>query len=457
MEETSTGTPHPVIVNDKHHGDDHQVPPPHTPAETIDTSADIASFLVSDAAESIVSAAIESLGWVLLEYSADKPYVRPGAGVSVGYFVSARATDRDFTTYLTASTEKIDNSEAVLTFEDPEGIITKPIYVWQFPNDPALPSLAQATNVESMREVWPDREGLEAAIVVYRPTRRAVIEYKENGESFGFGKVLHPETAAELVRRTNAISQGDAPVPGIIYATDTGLVVSETVKGQPLSNLIAFEPEQAIGKIAELEACLDAIPDAVLGLDKHASWTDRVDSYANSTKELMPAYADDVDRVRNWIASVVDNDKQPTVATHGDFFEANILVDDDGKLTLIDLDHVGPGKRNDDWACMLAHVSVLPFLTEDHWVEAEADEPYRERLELLNPGGMRCPYYPRSEEVLERWCEYLETRTDAHDLYARAAAVCLSMASNADVNGSPREAEARMRRVMWWMDRGRSL
>lgn len=421
----------------------------------IDSSADIASFLVSDDARSIVSAAIESLGWALIDYTTDKPYIRPGAGVSVGYFVSARATDRDFTTYLTASTEKVDNSAAVLTFNDPEGIIPVPIYVWQFPNDPALPALAQATNVAAMTQLWPQRKELEASVVVYRPTRRAVIEYKSEGVSFGFGKVVHPEKAAELVRRTHAVAQGEAPVPAILYASDAGLVVSETATGQPLSNLIAFDADAAIDCISALEASLDALPDDVLSLDRHPSWTDRVHSYARSSKELLPESAADIDAVVEWISDVVaDADALPDVASHGDFFEANILVDDAGTLTFIDLDHVGPGKRNDDWGCLLAHVSVLPFLTEDQWVSAAPDEPFRDRLEQLNPGGMRCSFYPRSEEVLERWCEYLEQRTDARDLYARAAAVTLSMVSNADVNGALREARARMRRAVWWMERG---
>ncbi len=426
--------------------------------ERIDSSAQIAAFLVSEAAESIVAAALETLGWELIEYKADKPFVRPGAGVSVGYFVTARGSDRDFTTYLTASTENVKTENAVLTFEDPEGIVVDPIYVWQFPHDPALPALAQATNIEAMQQVWPEIKDLSANVVVYRPTRRAVVEYQSEGKSFGFGKVLHPPTAAELVRRTNAVAQGDAPVPSIIHSTDDGLVVSETAKGQSFSNLIAFEPERAIRMIKDLEASLDALPAEVAELDKHSSWADRIQHYSASVAELMPTYADDIKRATAFVQATIEMDLAgPDVATHGDFFEANVLVDDDGQLTLIDLDHVGPGKRNDDWGCLLAHVSVLPFLTEDQWVEAAEDEPYRERLEQLNPGGMRCPFYPRSEEVLEEWCKYLETRTDAYDLYARATAVSLSMAANADVNQAPREAEARMRRVLWWMDKAKNV
>ena len=423
---------------------------------TIDTNAEVAAFLVSPAAESIISAAVESLGWSLLEYSTDKPFLRPGAGVSVGYFVTARATDRDFSTYLTASTEKVETSHAVLTFTDPSGVVVDPIHVWQFPHDPALPGLPEATNAEFMSQQL-GIPNLTADIVVYRPTRRAVVEYKKDGESVAFGKILHPKTGKELVRRTNAVGEGDAPIPAIIYSTDSGVVISETARGHSFSNEIAFRPDGAIPKIAEFEQILDSLGPAVKALDEHSSWAKRIRHYAKTAREILPAYTQDIDRITKMVTEIIKADfGGPDVATHGDFFEANILIDDDGALTLIDLDHVGPGKRNDDWGCLLAHVSVLPFLAEAGWVEADPSEPYRERLEYLNPGGMRCSFYPRSEEVLEEWCGYLEARTNPYDLYARTTAVALSMASNSDVNRSPREAEARIRRVLWWEERTRS-
>lgn len=430
--------------------------PTANPPQTIDTNAEVAAFLVSPEARSIVEAAIESLGWTLVDYSTDKPYLRPGAGVSVGYFVTARATDREFSTYLTASTEKVDTSNAVLTFTDPSGIVVDPIHVWQFPHDPSLPGLAEATHAQHMSQKL-GIPNLTADIIVYRPTRRAVVEYKKDGQSVAFGKVLHPETGRELVRRTNAVAEGKTPIPAIVYSTDTGIVISETARGHSFSNEIAFRPDQAKIKIVEFERILDSLSPAVASLNEHSSWAKRIHHYAKTAREILPAYASDIDRITKMVTEIINADYGgPDVATHGDFFEANILIDDAGRLTLIDLDHVGPGKRNDDWGCLLAHVSVLPFLTEAHWVEAHPSEPYRERLEYLNPGGMRCSFYPRSEEVLEAWCAYLETRTNAYDLYARTTAVALSMASNSDVNSSPREAEARMRRVLWWEERTRS-
>lgn len=421
----------------------------------IESSADIAGFLVSDHAFAIVRAAIDNLGWVLIDYRADTPFIRPGAGVSVGYFVTARATDRKFETYLIASTEDVSADRAVLAFTDPEGIIKVPIYVWQFPNDPELPALADAADVAIMRNVWPEKSELAAKIVVYRPTRRAVLEYSSRGETFGFAKIVHPRQGPELIRRTRAVAQGESPVPPIIYATDDGMVVSAQAKGQPLSNIIAFDHARAIGLLDVLADALNKLPKPVVDLDRHLSWTDRVASYAHTATEILPQYADDIARVHAWIKSVVVDTAEPVVATHGDFFEANIFVDDDDRLTLIDLDHVGPGYRNDDWACLLAHVSVLPFLTEDQWVNAEDNEPFREDLEALCPGGMRCPYYPNAEAVLRAWLWRFEKGSaSVRDLYARACAVTLSLVANSDPMQSPREAEARMRRALWWMDKG---
>lgn len=421
--------------------------------DLIDTSAEVAAFLTSSAAEDIISAALATHGWGLVEYSCDKPHIRPGAGVSVSYFVTAQGSDRDFTTHLTATTENVDTSGAVVTFTDPEGIVVDPIHVWQFPNDPKLPALAAATDVPTMAQVLPS-DTLDANVVVYRPTRRAVIEYLDETGTIAFGKVLHPKTAAELVRRTNAVAEGSAPIPKILYSNPEGLVVSEVAVGEALSNVIAFDPARAISMIAELEQCLDALGPAVAALDEHPSWAVRVSQYAATAAELIPDMAEESLKVAEFVEQVLEEDRGgDDVATHGDFFEANVLVSDDGALTMIDLDHVGPGKRNDDWGCLLAHVSVLPFLTEHDWVDAEPGEPGRETIEALNPGGQRCSYYPRSEEVLEGWCSYLESRTDPYDLYARAAAVTMSIASNADAQAAPRESRARVRRAVWWAER----
>lgn len=426
-------------------------------SELIDTDSEISAFLTSTAAESILSVALHTLGWELVDYWCDKPYIRPGAGVSVGYFVTARGSDREFSTYLTATTESVDNSQAVLTFTDPEGIVVDPIYVWQFPNDPSLPALALATDMDEMSRRMPEFEDLDASIVVYRPTRRAVVEYTSAGTSVAFGKVLQPATAAELVRRTTAVGQGEAPVPAIIFYDDSGLGVSEAAKGVGFSNIIAFDPDRAISMISDLEACLDALPAEVADLNEHKSWSKRVSHYASSAAALMPSCADAIHEMDEYVNATLAEDRGgPDVPTHGDFFEANILVDDDGRLTLIDLDHVGPGKRNDDWGCLLAHVGVLPFLLEEQWVDADPSEPFRERLEEFNPGGKRCSFYPNSERVLEEWCQYLDQRTDPVDLYARACAVGLSIASNADVHRAPREAAARIRRAIWWMERSKA-
>lgn len=54
------------------------------------------------------------------------------------------------------------------------------------------------------------------------------------------------------------------------------------------------------------------------------------------------------------------------VPTHGDFYEANVLVNEGAVSGLLDLDSLGPGYRADDWGCLLGHLSVLPSLSENY-------------------------------------------------------------------------------------------
>ena len=72
---------------------------------------------------------------------------------------------------------------------------------------------------------------------------------------------------------------------------------------------------------------------------------------------------------------------------------------------IIDVDSAGPGLREDDLACLLAHLAVLPTLA---------------------PGA-----YPRVPAVLAEWQRAFEETVDPADLRARTAAVLLSLVSGA--------------------------
>src|SRR5690606_33768404 len=49
----------------------------------------------------------------------------------------------------------------------------------------------------------------------------------------------------------------------------------------------------------------------------------------------------------------------PVVAVHGDYYEAQLLVDGGDITGLLDVDTYGPGRRVDDLATMIGHLVVL--------------------------------------------------------------------------------------------------
>jgi aminoglycoside phosphotransferase (APT) family kinase protein len=77
-----------------------------------------------------------------------------------------------------------------------------------------------------------------------------------------------------------------------------------------------------------------------------------------STAATAPA---DRDRVQALAAALgsVDTGRHPVVPVHGDFYEGQLLAADGQVTGLIDVDTAGRGHRIDEWATLLAHLSVL--------------------------------------------------------------------------------------------------
>ena len=124
----------------------------------------------------------------------------------------------------------------------------------------------------------------------------------------------------------------------------------------------------------------------------------------------------------------------PVVPVHGDFYEANVLMDGEAVACLLDVDSLGPGRRVDDLACLLGHVSVL-----DHLAPAS---------------------YPHLRPVLDTWTALADRQVDSVALRARCAGVVLSLVAGARrEDGGPwrADAEGRLARAETWLAQGREL
>lgn len=275
--------------------------------------------------------------------------------------------------------------------------------VWRFPFDPSLPALATAVDEDAVRALLLSL-GVHAGPVrldirSYRPRRRAVVEV-QTASCRLFLKVLRPQAAVALDERHRLLHAAGLPVPRSLGRTEHGLLVIQGLAGATLrTRMRAGRTAPDAGALLGL---LDRLPPEVCGLPARRSWVDEVAHYAAVTAAALPAEAA---RCTELAAAVrqLAADRPADEPTHGDFYEAQLLVDGDRLSGLLDVDTVGPGRQADDLACLLAHGTVLAQLTPAHADAITAQ--------------------------VQRWQAGFERRTDPVELRARAAGVVISLAT----------------------------
>ncbi|SOC51649.1 Phosphotransferase enzyme family protein [Blastococcus aggregatus] len=282
-----------------------------------------------------------------------------------------------------------------------------PVGLWRWPLDPALPALAWAARspeaAARLRQLGLTDGPVRLRLRSYRPGRRAVVE-ATTGSGTLFLKVVRPSAVAGLVER-HVLLDGAVPVPPVLGATDDGVVVLPGLAGTPMRELIAGDGAGLPGAAA-LDALLDALPAAAAGVtavgrsrpgDAHG----RAGDHAAVLSMVAPELAPRLDRLLALLGSA-ERGEHPEVPVHGDFYEAQLLVDDGSVVGLLDVDTVGRGHRIDDWSTLLGHLALLETILPAPATAAR----YRAELE---------------EAALRRW--------PAGELRPRVAAVLLGLAT----------------------------
>lgn len=331
----------------------------------------------------------------------DELHYRPGSEVSAVYTVSYEPAPGDVRVeHLVATTAEVEG--AVATLRQGETVLR----VWRHPADPRLPGLAPSCDPETVLG-WltaagiPAPEALHVELLGYRPLRRAVLRATADGADY-YLKVLRSGYDDRLAERQELLAGAGVTV-AILSRPASGVLLSPAAAGHSLAQ--ALVDDEAVPAAADVLALLDRLPDGVADLTLRPSWSARLDFHAATARQHAPAESRRIDELAAAVQGVLDLERHgPTVPTHGDCYEANIFVDGDD-LRFIDVDSAGPGLREDDLACLLAHLAVLPTLA---------------------PGA-----YPRVPAVLAEWQRAFEETVDPADLRARTAAVLLSLVSGA--------------------------
>ena len=388
---------------------------------------DDVALLTGPGAREILQAALAAEGAALGRWQVHTVHHRPGAGVTVGYTVSARGQDD----YLCATTGRV-------TAAPGEGLVRlenggSTVHVWRHPADPELPALGDACSPAGLARRLGVTSSPAVELLAYRPLRRAVVRARGEALADGqvYAKVVRPRTLRDLATRHRLLTEAGVPAPEVLLAAEDGLLVIRSGRGASLASELArgMSAGRARATLENVVAVLDRLPAAALDLPRRAAWAERADHYGHAASVVLPEHGERIERLAAGVgAALRRTDPGPVVPTHGDLYEANLLMAADRVSTVLDVDSLGPGHRVDDLACLLAHVSVLPHLAPRT--------------------------YPEVPAVLATWTEMCSRWVDPGALRARAAGVVLSLVAGARRPDAPdwrSDAEGRLAEAERWL------
>lgn len=285
------------------------------------------------------------------------------------------------------------------------------VAVWLYPHDPDLPGLARAAYPESMAAVLTSSGAvsapvtgadLELEMVGYRPRRRAVLRVAVTsppGEFFV--KVLREPLFPDVVLRHRILLDAGVPAPEVAATTPDHLLILRRLPGRPLAQAIFDETPPCSAE--QLVQLLDAMPPAVGRLERRPPWSDAVAHYGQMVSRALPGAEATLARLVAEVSSGLAGIPPGDEPTHGDFHEGQVHVAGGGVCGVLDVDTIGPGRRADDLACLIAHLSTI---------------------QRMNPAQEA-----RVHRLLLDWVPVFDTRVDPVELRLRAAAVIISLAT----------------------------
>lgn len=273
-----------------------------------------------------------------------------------------------------------------------------PVFVWQHPADPLLPGLRLAATPAQVRQHFvPQRELTALQTVIYRPMNRAVFKatlapQTPSGPSQAFYlKVLRKNTAQQLYTIHQRLWSAGIPVVKPVAAPVTDILALEEGRGMPLGEYIRNEGAYNRFKLRQLAELLDRLPIDVMRRPQQPSWADRYQEFLTTAHQAMPeSQAELTLLAAQFDARHATLELGPLVPTHGDLYEAHILVDPiTGSIQhLLDVDGVGPGYRVDDYACLIGHLAVLGATEPQHWGWQAALRTYQQIAQHVDPSTL---------------------------------------------------------------------
>ena len=299
------------------------------------------------------------------------------------------------------------------------------VAVWRVPHDPFLPALAAALQpsvAASVSTLGGQITEPCTRLSAYRPTRRAVVEVRGRGHTV-YLKLVKPHRLQSLHRRhLELVDLLPVPEPLGIDA-ELGLLAMRSLPGRTLRAGLE-DPGAALPHpdvVADLPSTLPELrrPSTV------TSAVEAAPTVGGLLRRLLPMEAERIDRI---LEAIGEDDVTDRVPTHGDYHEAQLLIDPEGRISgILDVDTLGLGRPADDAGTMLGHLAVW------HAMSGQPD---------------RVGAY--ASALRQRW----ESRLDPIDVRRRAAARILGLAAGpfrVQQSGWPVETMRRLALAEMWL------
>lgn len=283
------------------------------------------------------------------------------------------------------------------------------VAVWLYPWDPDLPGLARAAFPERMAEVLNSGhvlprpvvgEQMSLAMIGYRPRRRAVVKVVVESQVF-YVKVLRERLFDDVLHKHRVLLDAGLPAPQVAMTTDDHLLVTRELPGQSLAKALFFDGDPC--RAEDLIGLLDAMPPSVAQLERRPPWSHAVAYYGRLVSAPLPEVEEEVRWIVHHVERGLAHCPPGNEPTHGDFHEGQVRVEGGRIVGILDVDTIGPGRRADDLACLIGHLSTI------------------QRMNAQQEAKVR--------DLLARWVPVFDARVDPVELRLRAAAVILSLAT----------------------------
>ena len=369
-------------------------------------------LLAAPGVADLLRAAVEHGGGDLVSWRLDHIDAQPGHATTATY---AAMVDWPFgrrEELLGASARagsRTRTDERAVIFADG----TREVAVWLYPNDPDLPGLPRTASTPAVADLLNEYRVLPYAVsaaqieletIGYRPRRRAVLKvvvHAPPGRVVLYVKAMRESVFAATVRRHELLLGAGVPAPQIAAATEDCLLVLRELPGRPLATamfdgVIPCRAEDLVG-------LLDAMPAEIAALPRRLPWVDAVDQYAAMVAAALPVLAHRLEALSSAIHTGLAGVPPGMEATHGDFHEGQLLVTAGTVTGVLDVDTAGPGRRVDDLACLIAHLSTVQ--------------------------RMNTKQAARVQRLVRTWMPVFDERVDPVELRLRAAGVIISLAT----------------------------